>query len=105
MRNIGHLYRWGQGVDRDIDKAIAWYQRAADAGFARAQANLAAIYLQGDGVPVDYAAARKWFEAAAHQGNAVAQYNMGLIYEPGPGVEPSGPVTLGSRPEGRGVEE
>lgn len=95
MRNIGHLYRWGQGVDRDIDKAIAWYRRAADAGFARAQANLAAIYLQGDGVPVDYAEARKWFEAAAHQGNAVAQYNMGLIYELGLGVEPSEPTALG----------
>src|SRR3546814_20243949 len=77
MRNIGHLYRWGQGVDRDIDKAIAWYQRAADAGFARAQANLAAIYLQGDGVPVDYAAACKGFEAADHQGHAAAQHHKG----------------------------
>ena len=95
MRNIGHLYRWGQGVDRDIDKAIMWYHRAAEAGFARAQANLAAIYLQGDGVPVDYDRARKWFEAAAHQGNAVAQYNLGLMYELGLGVTVSEPVALG----------
>ncbi|MFN4310007.1 MAG: hypothetical protein ACK4FK_05380 [Ferrovibrio sp.] len=96
MRNLGHLYRWGQGVERDIQQAIHWYRRAAETGFSRAQANLAAIYLQGDdGVPIDYAEARKWFEAAAKQGHAVAQYNLGLMYELGLGVEKNEAVALG----------
>ncbi|WP_374301260.1 hypothetical protein [Ferrovibrio sp.] len=96
MRNLGHLYRWGQGVERDIQQAMHWYRRAAETGFARAQANLAAIYLQGDeGVAVDYAEARKWFEAAAKQGHAVAQYNLGLMYELGLGVEKNEAVALG----------
>ncbi|WP_298728734.1 tetratricopeptide repeat protein [uncultured Ferrovibrio sp.] len=96
MRNIGHLYRWGQGVPQDMNQAIAWYRRAAEMGFARAQANLAAIYLQGEGgVPVDYAEALKWFDAAAKQGHAVAQYNLGLMYELGLGVEKNEAAALG----------
>jgi TPR repeat protein len=96
MRNIGHLYRWGQGVEKDIGQAIHWYRLAAEKGFSRAQANLAAIYLQGDeGVPVNYEEAHKWFAAAAVQNLAVAQYNLGLMYELGLGVEKSEPRALG----------
>lgn len=95
MRNLGHLYRWGQGVEADPGKAIHWYRRAAETGFARAQANLGAIYLQGDGVAVDYAEAHKWFDAAARQGHAVAQYNLGLMYELGLGVEKNEAIALG----------
>lgn len=96
MRNLGHLYRWGQGVTQNVDTAMDWYRRAAEAGFDRAQTNLAAIYLQGDGgVPVNYDEALKWFAAAARQGNAVAQYNLGLMYELGLGVEKSEALALG----------
>lgn len=96
MRNIGHLYRWGQGVEKDINQAIHWYRLAAEKGFSRAQANLAAIYLQGDeGTPVNYEEAHKWFAAAAVQNLAVAQYNLGLMYELGLGVEKSEPRALG----------
>lgn len=96
MRNIGHLYRWGQGVEKDIAQAIHWYRMAAEKGFSRAQANLAAIYLQGDeGTPVDYDEAHKWFAAAAVQNLAVAQYNLGLMYELGLGVEKNEPRALG----------
>lgn len=96
MRNIGHLYRWGQGVEKDIGQAIHWYRMAAEKGFSRAQANLAAIYLQGDeGTPVDYAEAHKWFAAAAVQHLAVAQYNLGLMYELGLGVEKNEARALG----------
>jgi TPR repeat protein len=96
MRNIGHLYRWGQGVEKDIAQAIHWYRQAAEKGFSRAQANLAAIYLQGEeGTPVDYDEAHKWFAAAAVQNLAVAQYNLGLMYELGLGVEKNEARALG----------
>lgn len=96
MRNLGHLYRWGQGVTQNVDTAMDWYRRAAEAGFDRAQTNLAAIYLQGDGgVPVNYDEALKWFAAAARQGNPVAQYNLGLMYELGLGVDKSEALALG----------
>ncbi len=94
QRNIGHLYRKGQGVEQDLDSAVEWYRRAAEVGFARAQANLASMYLRGDGVPQDYAEAAKWFERAAIQGHDIAQYNLALMYERGLGVEQSEPKAL-----------
>lgn len=96
QRNIGHLYRWGQGVEKNIETAMQWYRRAAELGFSRAQANLAAIYLQGEeGVAVNYDEAHKWFAAAAIQGHAVAQYNLGLMFELGLGVEKNEGKALG----------
>jgi len=96
QRNIGHLFRWGQGVEKNIETAMQWYRRAAELGFSRAQANLAAIYLQGEeGVAVNYDEAHKWFAAAAIQGHAVAQYNLGLMFELGLGVEKSEAKALG----------
>ena len=94
QRNIGHLYRKGQGVEQDLASAAEWYRRAAEVGFARAQANLASMYLRGDGVPQDYAEAAKWFERAAIQGHDIAQYNLALMYERGLGVERSEPKAL-----------
>jgi len=94
QRNVGHLYRKGQGVEQDLVRAAEWYRRAAETGFARAQANLASMYLRGDGVPQDYAEAAKWFERAAIQGHSIAQYNLAVMYERGLGVEQSEPKAL-----------
>ena len=94
QRNLGHLFRKGQGVTRDLVKAAEWYRRGAEFGFARAQANLASMHLQGDGVAQDYAEAAKWFERAANQGHAIAQYNLALMYERGLGVPRSEPKAL-----------
>jgi TPR repeat protein len=86
QRNLGHMYRKGLGVPKDLAKAAEWYERAAESGFARAQANLASLYLRGDGVSQDYYEAAKWFDRAARQGHAIAQFNLGLMYERGLGV-------------------
>ena len=53
LRNIGHLYRLGQGVARDGEKAVRYYTRAAELGFAPAQLNLAVMLYEGDGIPTD----------------------------------------------------
>ena len=95
MRNVGQLYRFGQGAEKNPTKAAEWYRRAADAGLDRAQANLGALYLSGEGVPQSYAQAVRWFGLAAHHGLAVAQYNLGLLYEHGLGVEQSDAKALG----------
>lgn len=88
-RNLGHLYRTGRGVSRDLAQALRWYRRAADQGFAGAQANLGDMFARGQGVATDYAAAAVWFHRAAVQGHVAAQYNLALLYENGLGVEVS----------------
>jgi len=94
MRNVGHMYRRGLGVDQDFSKALSWYTRAASMGFDRAQANVASMYLRGQGVPQDYVEAASWFTKAARNGHTIAQYNLGLMYEHGKGVERSGAKAL-----------
>ncbi|MSO64268.1 MAG: hypothetical protein EXQ85_00430 [Alphaproteobacteria bacterium] len=87
QRNIGQLYRLGQGVPKDLAVAANWYRLAAEQGLARAQANLGVMYLRGEGVAQDHGPAANWFLKAAEQGHAISQYNLALLYEQGLGVE------------------
>lgn len=89
MRNLGHLYRRGLGVEQDFVKALDWYKRAAEMGFDRAQANVGTMYLKGQGVAQDYVKAAEWFTKAARNGHMIAQYNLGVMHEYGKGVEKS----------------
>ena len=87
QRNLGQLYRLGQGVPRNAAVAVNWYRLAAEQGLARAQSNLAAMYLQGDGIEKNPAIAADWLRQAAAQGHALSQFNLGLMYESGFGVD------------------
>ncbi|MEQ8501379.1 MAG: SEL1-like repeat protein [Sneathiellaceae bacterium] len=95
MRNVGHLYRWGHGVQQDLPTAADWYRRAAETGLDRAQANLAMMYLEGQGVPADPAQAAYWFSQAAIQGHTVAQFNLAQLYQQGRGVQRNEGLALG----------
>ncbi len=86
QRNVGQLYRLGQGVPRDAAVAANWYRLAAEQGLARAQSNLAAMYLRGDGVEKNPVAAAEWLRRAAAQGHTMSQFNLGLMYESGFGL-------------------
>ena len=63
---VGNHYYHGVGVSRDPSKAIAWWTRAAESGFAYAQINLGTAYRDGVGVErKSLATARSWYEKAA----------------------------------------
>ncbi len=84
---LGSRYEKGEGVPRDVMKAIGWYQRAADNGSVKAQINLGGIYMEGAaGVRRNYAEAKRWYLMAAEHGSAFAQFNLGLLYEQGWGA-------------------
>ena len=68
LRNLGHLYRLGQGVEKNPQKARAYYEKAARLGHAPSQTNLAQMYLSGNGVAYDNQAAMQWLQKAAAQG-------------------------------------
>jgi TPR repeat protein len=48
--NLGQCYETGDGVKRDMRKAVACWQKAAAAGYPPAFTNLAAAYYNGEGV-------------------------------------------------------
>ena len=80
------MYAKGLGIGRDDAKAAAWYRKAAEQSFAKAQNNLGLLYGSGQGVLKDDAKAAKWFREAAEQGYAAAQNNLGYMYDNGKGV-------------------
>jgi TPR repeat protein len=45
MNNLGNIYRQGIGTSADFQKALHYYQMAADRGDTGAMSNLATLYL------------------------------------------------------------
>ena len=70
---VGILHEGGHGVPKDIDKAMAWYERAADGGDMAAQYNLGRIYLEGKLVEQDVERAHELLRRAAEQGDEDAE--------------------------------
>lgn len=86
--HLARLYTTnGNGVLMSLDKAIHWFEIAAEAGEVEAQNYLGALYANGVGVDVDYEASLKWFRMAAEQAHPLAQANLALMYSKGLGVE------------------
>lgn len=81
--NLAMLYDSGTRIERDAERAVYWYQRAAKGGNLHAQHNLAVAYANGDGVKLDFDKALAWWTLAASSGNADSQYNLGIVYATG----------------------
>ncbi len=83
MRNEGLMLRTGQGVEKDPQAAQEMLQRAAEAGLATAQYDLAEMLLNGEAGEPDPKAALPWLTAAAAAHHPIAEYRLGLFYEDG----------------------
>ncbi|HJT42537.1 MAG TPA: tetratricopeptide repeat protein [Rhizomicrobium sp.] len=83
MRNLGMMFRKGEGTKKDPARAEELYQRAAEVGLPTAQADLADMYLKGELGPPDLGRALPLLEAAAAGNHPIAQYQLGQFYETG----------------------
>tara|TARA_B100000902_G_C27163596_1_gene840038 strand:- start:40 stop:513 length:474 start_codon:yes stop_codon:yes gene_type:complete len=68
MYNMGLLYYFGKGVDKDLKKAFEYCEKAAFKGSARAQNNLAFMYMKGMGIKKSYVSAYAWSLIAIKNG-------------------------------------
>ena len=84
---LGFQYYVGNGVAKDLKKAVQLFAQAANQGYAEAQYWLGYCYLEGEGVAKDPKQAVHWFTQAANQGNVHAQYFLGSCYYNGKGVD------------------
>jgi TPR repeat protein len=84
--NLGRAYEFGNGVDPDYAKALAYFKDAADLGSSDGYYNLGWMYFRGLGVSQDYAVARVQFLNAARAGNGAAENKLGVMSELGLGV-------------------
>ncbi|SHJ87894.1 Sel1 repeat-containing protein [Hathewaya proteolytica DSM 3090] len=79
---IGYFYLEGLGVEKDIEKAFYWTERAAEHGDRDSQYNLAEIfYEEGLFVERDMEKAKEWYRLAANDGHADAKKKYELLYE------------------------
>ena len=64
----------------NVAKAVAWYEKAAEQGHAKAQWILGTSYAQGMGVDKDPAKAEHWLIKSAQSGDTEGQYMLGGYY-------------------------
>jgi len=76
---LGRMYDMGDRLERDPQKAIAWYTSAANQGYDEAQYRLAIVYLYGIGTTKNIRKGEDLLTMAAKQNHPVAR-NMLPIY-------------------------
>lgn len=81
---LGYIYGEGRGVTQNPDSARYWISRAADAGDARAAANMAFMLVHRDS---DHQRALPYLEKAAQGGVPTALSLLADLHREGKGVE------------------
>ncbi|CAF3838928.1 unnamed protein product, partial [Rotaria sordida] len=77
---LGLRYAAGVSVDKNLETAAYWYQRAVDHGSAPAANNLALMYLHGTGVDQDLEKAEQLLQLSARNGDQNAMLTLsGLL--------------------------
>ena len=88
--NLGLLYKNGQGVPKDIRKAMDYFKQAAWYGSVDAAYNLGVLYMDKTyGFP-SKKDALNWWTQAAEAGHPESQYNLGVMYAYGMGTRADG---------------
>lgn len=87
-RYASEMFRTGASVyqKNDIASALVAWRKAALAGDALAQYNLAVMLETGNGVAANAGLAACWYRLSAAQGYAPAQNNLGILYQDGRGT-------------------
>ena len=83
MLAIGVMYNNGDGVNRDINKSIKWFEKSALKGNMQASNKLGNYYASKE----KYKQSFKWFEKSALKGNSEASFYLGYFYTGGLGVD------------------
>lgn len=85
QNKLGCMYRDGDRVEQDGNKAVEWLTKAANQGSTIAKFNLGYMYKDGDGVPLSYSKAIEWFTLAADEGDLDSLVWLGILHERGHG--------------------
>ena len=86
MNNVAFMRRRGQGTEKDPKGAEEMYERAAEGGNPRSQADLGEMLMNGEAGPPDPEAAAGWLTLASAAHHPVAEFELGELYETGRGV-------------------
>lgn len=87
MELLGDLYRYGVGVEEDLEEACRWYKLAAEEGNDEAMYKVGYMHWLGIGVEEDNYEAFKWFSKAAECGNEDGIMLLATCYKFGYGTD------------------
>lgn len=77
---LGLMYETGAGAEKNTQKAVGWYEKAAKQGLREAENNLGHLYLSAEESVRDPKKAEQWLNKAAEHGAVEAQHDLGLLY-------------------------
>jgi TPR repeat protein len=77
---LGVCYKYGTGVEKNIERAIEFYTKAVEHANMKAQYNIGVLYQNGEGVVKDEAKAFSLYGLSAAQDYKLAQYRIGVFY-------------------------
>lgn len=78
--SLGLAYHNGIYVEKDIQKAVEWYEKGAEHGCPNSSNNLGVMFLHAEGVPQDIARAETLFLTAYKLGDLNAMGNLVNLY-------------------------
>ena len=87
MNYLANMYKNGNGVEQNYQKAIELYMRANEKGNVCAMNNLAFMYRNGNGVEQNYQKAIELYMRAIEKGNLTSMNNLAHMYQNGNGLD------------------
>ena len=73
---VGECYLLGRGIEANLTKALAYYQKAAAQNNPAALCSIGVLYDNGQGVTQDYTKAIEWYRKATALGELRAEENL-----------------------------
>ena len=79
--NVGVFYEQGRTVDKDLQKAFAYFMQGAQSGVVMAMQKVGTYYVNGAGCIKDPVAGAGWFARSAASGSAEGHLSYGVLTE------------------------
>ena len=86
LNAVGYCYQFGNGCEKNLVKAVDYYERAAELGNHKALNNLGQCYEHGNIVEQDFKQAYLFYKKAAMAGHEQAMNNLAQCYMRGMGT-------------------
>jgi TPR repeat protein len=88
LGNIGNMYGFGWGVPVNFEKAIYYWQKAAEKHVPTSMGNMGSCYMTGKcGLPKDMNKAAEWYLKASEHRHAPSMITLSALYDLGMGID------------------